>query len=291
MANTMARRIQAPLLRFIAAAVLLSIPACARLDDDAPRQSIKDTPARSAAQSVADETKPVRAVMKAPAPVVKAAATPAPAPAPIARRGEDETIATPRPARPSAQPPQMKPAAPQTAAAPAPVPAAPAAPALPVSPKKPASSVVQPQPVTPVAATPTPPTATPPAPGAAAPQPGSPPAPATSSVVLCRIVDSCRSEYMALVDDLKLAWVKQQPTPLEFARGLRVLAYRAVRPKLDCPQLGDALQEMQWARETFSKPVDGVSTLDAGRLLNLVGEVRLALDSEHRRRCPTSPRP
>jgi hypothetical protein len=89
----------------------------------------------------------------------------------------------------------------------------------------------------------------------------------------------------AMIDDPSRAWIGKPQSPVEYANGTRLFAYRALRRQLTCTQLSSALAEIASAAATFRKPVPGVNATRAKSVVALNAEVDLELRTEHAGRC------
>ena len=62
----------------------------------------------------------------------------------------------------------------------------------------------------------------------------------------------------AMVASPDRSWLHRPATPAVLANGVRLFAYRALVPKLDCGELAMALTEVETAAHTFSHAVAGL---------------------------------
>lgn len=231
----------------LAALVAVGAAGCAKEPpSEAERMSLKDSWANGTTVTHAD-LRPA-----------KTAYTPPPPPAAVAL-----------PARP-AQPERAEPAGPRQDAPARPAP--PAHPTLALSPPK----VETPLPVT-EPASPTPPL----------PQPK---ALAESDLAAgsmrCGAGLDCVAVLRAMIDDPKQSWMMRAPTPVEFANGTRLFAYRALKTTLECGKLRFANAELDWAIDTFSSSrLEGVDTAQRARVAALAEAVHAEIEGEIKKRC------
>ena len=64
-------------------------------------------------------------------------------------------------------------------------------------------------------------------------------------------------------------------------------AYRALRTKLTCTELGLAVDEVRWASKSLGRPVQGMSASDLSRTRALSVQVESELSRERAGRCRT----
>lgn len=96
----------------------------------------------------------------------------------------------------------------------------------------------------------------------------------------------CLARLKALVEDPKRGWIGQsQPKPAEYADGIRLFAYRALRGQLSCGELAVALVEMNAAAKAFREPVESLPPDKIARLRSLVSKVEVELRAERASRC------
>lgn len=101
----------------------------------------------------------------------------------------------------------------------------------------------------------------------------------------CGVGVDCLAVLRAMVADPKQSWMMRAPTPMEFANGTRLFAYRALRKTLDCGKLRFAGAEIDWALDTFSRDVEGMDAAQRARVATLAMEVRAELEAEIKQRC------
>jgi hypothetical protein len=101
----------------------------------------------------------------------------------------------------------------------------------------------------------------------------------------CVSVDQCASVLKAMVDDADRAWVNWPASAKTLANGVRLFAYRSLRPKLTCRELTTALHELAIAMAAFAGPVSGLEQGEVDRARALTGQVEGELKTERVARC------
>jgi hypothetical protein len=101
----------------------------------------------------------------------------------------------------------------------------------------------------------------------------------------CGTGTDCVVRLKALIEDPERRWINQPPSPVEFANGTRLFAYRALREKLTCAEIALALREIDQAAITFLSPVAGVTARQATNVLALNAAVGQELRAEFGSRC------
>jgi hypothetical protein len=107
----------------------------------------------------------------------------------------------------------------------------------------------------------------------------------TQGETTCTDVEKCASVLKTMVTGTDRSWMRQRAAPTVLANGVRLFAYRALRPSLSCGELASALSEVDAASRTFRGPVPGVEAGQAERVRSLSGEVAGELRAERARRC------
>jgi hypothetical protein len=188
-----------------------------------------------------------------------------------------KTAYTPPPPPPAVAPP-VQPTAPARTE-----PASPkqAAPAQPTPPTRPTLALSPPKLETP------PPVAKPVSPTPPLPQPK---ALAESDLaagsIHCGAGLDCVAVLRAMIDDPKQSWMMRAPTPVEFANGTRLFAYRALKTTLECGKLRFANAELDWAIDTFSSSrLEGVDSAHRARVAALAEAVHAEIEGEIKKRC------
>jgi hypothetical protein len=103
----------------------------------------------------------------------------------------------------------------------------------------------------------------------------------------CGSNSECLLRLKALVEDPQRQWVGKPQPAAEYAEGVRLFAYRALRNRLTCRELALALAEIDAAAEAYRRPVAGVTPDQARRVRVLSGEVAKELKAERAGRCST----
>lgn len=88
-----------------------------------------------------------------------------------------------------------------------------------------------------------------------------------------------------MVDNPKRGWVGQEQAPAAYTDGTRLFAYRALRTKLTCRELGMALSEVRAASKSLAGDVPGVSRDQLARTRSLNSQVEGELAKESSKRC------
>ena len=96
---------------------------------------------------------------------------------------------------------------------------------------------------------------------------------------------ACLSQLRALIDDPERRWIGSPLPPAEYARGVRLFAYRVLRARLTCSELVIALAEIEAARKPLAGPVPGITPAQAARARMLSDEVEAELRAERTARC------
>lgn len=110
-------------------------------------------------------------------------------------------------------------------------------------------------------------------------------APSKAKASSCGTPAECKLLLQAMVKDPKRRWIAQPETPTAYANGTRLFAYRALRTRLNCRELSQALHETEAAAKTFATPVPGVTPDQSIRVLALNATVGRELQAERKRRC------
>jgi hypothetical protein len=101
----------------------------------------------------------------------------------------------------------------------------------------------------------------------------------------CVSVNQCVSVLRAMVDDPDRAWVNWPASAKTLANGVRLFAYRSLRPRLTCRELTTALHELTIAIAAFAGPVSGLEQGEIDRARRLTSEVEGELRTERAARC------
>jgi hypothetical protein len=101
----------------------------------------------------------------------------------------------------------------------------------------------------------------------------------------CVSVDQCVSVLKAMIDDPDRSWMRRPASATTLANGVRLFAYRTLRPKLSCSELTTALHEITIARAAYAGPVAGLQKSQIDRARALSAEVDGELRTERTARC------
>jgi hypothetical protein len=101
----------------------------------------------------------------------------------------------------------------------------------------------------------------------------------------CVSVENCASVLKAMVASPDRSGAHRPAAPDVLANGVRLFAYRALRPKFACSELATALSEVGAAARTFSGPVANLRPEQIRRVRSLSVEVGRELQAERARRC------
>jgi hypothetical protein len=101
----------------------------------------------------------------------------------------------------------------------------------------------------------------------------------------CTKVEDCASVLKAMVSSPDRSWLHRPATPAVLANGVRLFAYRALIPKLDCGELAKALTEVETAAHTLSHGVAGLQPEPVSRAKSLSLRVGDELRAERASRC------
>ena len=112
-----------------------------------------------------------------------------------------------------------------------------------------------------------------------------PATPAGRDEASCVSVENCASVLKAMVASSDRSWVHRPAAPTVLANGVRLFAYRALRPRLDCGELAAALTEVETAAHTFGHPLAGLQPEQMQRVKSLSIAVGGELQDERARRC------
>jgi hypothetical protein len=96
------------------------------------------------------------------------------------------------------------------------------------------------------------------------------------------------AQLKRMVDGTNRTWVGRAEPPQQFAEGTRLFAYRALRPKLNCRELGLALTEIDSSSKRLQDPASAVSPERVERVTALAADVAGELKSERAGRCSST---
>jgi hypothetical protein len=105
-----------------------------------------------------------------------------------------------------------------------------------------------------------------------------PPSEGSQDAATCATPEECATQLKILVSDPIRGWVGQPQSPDGYANGTRLFAYRALKKKLTCDELGRALTEMDAASPSLQ-----AARYDTAR--KLMSGVRHELGAERTKRC------
>jgi hypothetical protein len=135
-------------------------------------------------------------------------------------------------------------------------------------------------------------------PGTAAPssRPKPPPQPSaqasmTSEPGRCHNVQSCENLLRSLTENADRSWITRPETPEALLTSVRMFAFRTLRPKLSCPELGAALEQMRGVPAALRPPPPRSSPEDVARANRLAAEVADELRAEQEARCRAAAAP
>jgi hypothetical protein len=83
--------------------------------------------------------------------------------------------------------------------------------------------------------------------------------------------------------------MQRAETPEELLTGVRIFAYRALRRRLSCDELGVALQQLAAVPTSLRTPPSGSTQQEIERASRLAAEVQGELSSEKGNRCAAAP--
>jgi hypothetical protein len=88
-----------------------------------------------------------------------------------------------------------------------------------------------------------------------------------------------------MIDDPKRSWVGRPQPAGAYASGTRLFAYRALRKRLSCRELGMAVDEVRAASKSLAGPVPGMTPDQVTRTRALCSQVESELTKERAGRC------
>lgn len=112
--------------------------------------------------------------------------------------------------------------------------------------------------------------------------------PAAAPLSSCGSDAQCALLLKAMVEDPTRKWIGQSVTPVEYANGTRLFAYKALVRQLTCTEIAMALLEIDAADKVFRNAVPGVTPTQAKRVAALNREVGSELRVEQAGRCKPS---
>lgn len=112
-----------------------------------------------------------------------------------------------------------------------------------------------------------------------------PPAPEPEVDTSCGTPAQCRTALKVMIDDPKRTWIGQPQQAGAYANGTRLFAYRALRKRLSCRELGLAVDEMRSVTKSLAGPVAGMSPDQVTRTRAMCSLVEGELTKERAGRC------
>jgi hypothetical protein len=105
----------------------------------------------------------------------------------------------------------------------------------------------------------------------------------------CGNADQCTLLLRLMVDDPTRSWIAQRPSPVVYANGTRLFAYRALRGKLSCRELTLGHDETQTLARALNDGIQGLTLDQVIRVRALNWQVEGELRAEHSERCKSDP--
>ena len=103
----------------------------------------------------------------------------------------------------------------------------------------------------------------------------------------CGTAAQCKGVLKTMIDSPDRGWIGKQQSPNAYANGTRFFAYRALRAKLTCSELGLAVDEVRAASKSLDRPVPGMTPDQLSRTRALSAQVEGELAKERAGRCRT----
>jgi hypothetical protein len=107
----------------------------------------------------------------------------------------------------------------------------------------------------------------------------------------CHDVPSCETLLRKMTEGADRSWIARSETPQGLLTGVRMFAYRTLRPKLTCAELGTALEQLRGVPAALRPPPAGSSPEDIARTTRLAAEVADELRAENEARCRAAAAP
>jgi len=107
----------------------------------------------------------------------------------------------------------------------------------------------------------------------------------------CHDVPSCERLLRKLTEGPDRSWIARPDTPEGLLTGVRMFAFRTLRPKLTCAELGLALEQLRGVPAALRPPPPGSSPEDIARTNRLAAEVHDELRAENEARCRAASAP
>ena len=105
----------------------------------------------------------------------------------------------------------------------------------------------------------------------------------------CQDVQACEAQLRALVERRDRAWMRRPETPAEVLTGVRMFAFRALRPQLTCGELDVALEQLAAVPTALRTPPPDSRPEEVARATRLAAEVHSELGAEKETRCAAAP--
>jgi hypothetical protein len=102
----------------------------------------------------------------------------------------------------------------------------------------------------------------------------------------CLGSEQCAALLKSMIADPTRGWIQHRPHLSAYANGTRLFAYRSLRTKLQCHELGIAVGELDAVRQSLIKEPAIIAASEAIRVRNLLTDVTSELRMELARRCP-----
>jgi hypothetical protein len=107
----------------------------------------------------------------------------------------------------------------------------------------------------------------------------------------CHDVPSCETLLRTMTENGDRSWIARPETPQGLLTGVRMFAFRTLRPKLTCAELGIALEQMRGVPAALRPPPAGSTPEDIARTTRLAAEVHDELRAENETRCRAAATP
>jgi hypothetical protein len=101
----------------------------------------------------------------------------------------------------------------------------------------------------------------------------------------CHDVRSCEELLRVRVEGADRSWIGRPETPQALLTGVRMFAYRQLRPRMTCSELAAALRELSSVPSALQTPPAGSKPEDVTRALGLAAKVHDELRAERDARC------
>ena len=99
-------------------------------------------------------------------------------------------------------------------------------------------------------------------------------------------IDQRQSALKSLLADKNRGWIKQPASPVAYASGVRMYAYKTEKPKLSCDELTTGRREADSAPQVLRGPSgQGLTPAQVSRGIMFAADVGRELTTEMKRRC------